>query len=157
MKAPGFPEREGLYESRNEHDACGVGFVVHIKGKKSHDIMAKGIQLLVNLEHRGASGAESNSGDGAGIITQMPHAFFLKKCSELGIALPQPGEYGVGQLFLPKEEDARKEIKKVFARCVEESGQILLGWRSVETNNSELGDSVKSTEPAHYQVFIKRG
>jgi len=157
MKAPGIPQNEGLYDSAYEHDACGVGFVVHIKGKKSHDIVAKGIQLLVNLEHRGAAGAERNSGDGAGIITQMPHAFFLKKCTELGIALPQPGEYGVGQLFLPKPEDQRKEIVKLFTRCAEESGQIILGWRSVETNNSELGESVKRTEPAHWQVFIKRG
>src|SRR6187549_3270586 len=157
MKAPGLPNNEGLYDSAFEHDACGVGFVVHIKGKKSHDIVAKGIQLLVNLEHRGASGAEFNSGDGAGIITQMPHGFFLKKCAELGIALPGPGEYGVGQLFLPKVEDQRKEIQKLFARCVEDSAQQILGWRKVDTNNSELGESVKRTEPDHYQVFIKRG
>ena len=157
MKAPGFPVNEGLYDSAYEHDACGVGFVVHIKGKKSHDIVAKGIQLLVNLEHRGASGAEHNSGDGAGIITQLPHGFFLKKCSELGITLPGPGEYGVGQLFLPKVEEQRKEIKKIFARCVDDSGQQILGWRKVDTNNSELGESVKRTEPDHYQVFIKRG
>jgi glutamate synthase (NADPH) large chain len=157
MKAPGFPEQEGLYNSQNEHDACGVGFVVHIKGKKSHDIVAKGIQLLINLEHRGASGAEKNSGDGAGIITQIPHAFFLKKASELAFSLPHPGEYGVGQLFLPKSEVERKEIQKVFARCVEESGQHIIGWRLVPTDNSELGESVKRTEPTHYQVFIKRG
>ncbi len=157
MKAHGYPEQEGLYDSAYEHDACGVGFVVHIKGKKSHDIVAKGMQLLDNLEHRGASGAEKNSGDGAGIITQLPHAFFLKKCNELGIALPQPGEYGVGQLFLPKVEDQRKEIQKLFTRCVEESGQQILGWRVVDTNNSQLGESVKRTEPAHYQVFVKRG
>ncbi len=157
MKAPGYPEHEGLYDGRNEHDACGVGFVVHIKGKKSHDIVAKGIQLLVNLEHRGASGAEKNSGDGAGIITQIPHGFFLKKSTELGFTLPHPGEYGVGQLFLPKAESERKEIQKVFTRCVEESGQQILGWRLVPTDNSELGESVKRTEPSHYQVFIKRG
>ncbi len=157
MKAPGFPEHEGLYNSLFEHDACGVGFVVHVKGKKSHDIVAKGIQLLVNLEHRGASGAEKNSGDGAGIITQLPHGFFLKKCADLGIALPGPGDYGVGQVFLPKVEAQRKEIQKLFARCAEESGQQILGWRLVDTNNSELGESVKRTEPAHFQVFIKRG
>ena len=157
MKASGFPEQEGLYDGHNEHDACGVGFVVHIKGKKSHDIVAKGIQLLVNLEHRGASGAEKNSGDGAGIITQIPHGFFIKKTSELGFSLPLPGEYGVGQLFLPKVESDRKEVQKIFARSVEESGQQILGWRLIPTNNSELGESVKRTEPAHYQVFIKRG
>ncbi len=157
MKALGFPEQEGLYDCQNEHDACGVGFVVHIKGKKSHDIVAKGIQLLVNMEHRGAAGAEWNSGDGAGIITQIPHAFFLKKSVELGFSLPHPGDYGVGQMFLPKSDGDRKEIQKVFARCVEESGQTIIGWRAIPTNNSELGTSVKRTEPAHYQVFIKRG
>jgi glutamate synthase domain-containing protein 2/glutamate synthase domain-containing protein 1/glutamate synthase domain-containing protein 3 len=140
-----------------EHDACGVGFVVHIKGKKSHDIVAKGIELLVNLEHRGACGAEKNAGDGAGILTQIPHAFFLKKCAELNIALPQPGEYGVGQIFLPREESAVKEAQKIFTRCAEECGQKVLGWRKLPTVNKDLGESVKSTEPSHYQVFIKRG
>ena len=157
MKATGFPEGEGLYDSRQEHDACGVGFVVHVKGKKSHEIVAKGIELLVNLEHRGAAGAEHNSGDGAGIITQIPHGFFLRKCAELGITLPGPGEYGVGQLFLPKDEEAREGIRNLFVRCVEESGQQVLGWRAVETRNGDLGESVKRTEPAHYQIFVKRG
>ncbi|HLP40546.1 MAG TPA: glutamate synthase subunit alpha, partial [Fibrobacteria bacterium] len=157
MKAPGIPEHEGLYDSRNEHDACGVGFIVNIKGKKSHDIVAKGVELLNNLEHRGAAGAERNSGDGAGIITQIPHGFFLKKAAEAGFALPQPGEYGVGQLFLPKDESQRREIKKLFVRAVEEIGQSVLGWRQVETRNHELGESVKKTEPSMFQAFVKRG
>ncbi len=154
---PGLPQREGLYDPRFEHDACGVGFVVQIKGKKSHDIVVKGITLLENLEHRGASGAEKNAGDGAGILTQIPHAFFLKQCSALGISLPQPGEYGVGQVFLPRDEASIKESQKLFTRCVEDCGQKVLGWRRVPTVNKELGESVKSTEPAHYQVFIHRG
>ena len=157
MKTQGLPMQEGLYNSQNEHDACGVGFVVNVKGKKSHDIVAKGIQILVNLEHRGASGAEKNSGDGAGIITQIPHGFFLKKTVELGFSLPQPGDYGVGQIFLPKVDEERLEIQKLFARCVDESGQTILGWRKVPTDNSDLGESVKRTEPDQFQVFIKRG
>ena len=152
-----YLQENGLYGPSHEHDACGVGFVVHIKGKKSHDIVAKGIELLVNLEHRGACGAEKNAGDGAGILTQIPHAFFLKKCAELNIALPQPGEYGVGQIFLPREESAVKEAQKIFTRCAEECGQKVLGWRKLPTVNKDLGESVKSTEPSHYQVFIKRG
>jgi len=157
MNLNGFPRSEGLYDPRFEHDACGVGFVVHIKGKKSHDIVAKGIELLVNLEHRGACGAEKNAGDGAGILTQIPHGFFLKQCSALGITLPAPGEYGVGQLFLPLNEDVIQEIQKLFARSAEECGQKVLGWRRVPTDNRDLGESVKRTEPAQFQVFVRRG
>ncbi len=153
----GFPRPEGLYDSRYEHDACGVGFVVHIKGKQSHDIVSQGIQLLVNLEHRGASGAEKNSGDGAGILTQVPHRFFAKKCAELGIKLPAAGDYGVGQLFLPKEPSAREAVRKLFEQCAAECGRTILGWREVPSSNHEIGESVKSTEPAHMQVFIARG
>jgi len=157
MELNGLPKPEGLYDPRLEHDACGVGFVVHIKGKKSHDIVAQGIQLLVNLEHRGACGAEKNAGDGAGILTQIPHAFFLKQATALGISLPAPGEYGVGQIFLPREKDSIAEAKKLFARCAEDCGQKVLGWREVPTDNKDLGESVKSVEPTHHQVFIKRG
>jgi glutamate synthase (NADPH) large chain len=153
----GMPQSEGLYHPGYEHDACGVGFVVNIKGRKSHDIVAKGIELLNNLEHRGASGAEFNSGDGAGMITQIPHRFFLKKAAEVGMSLPQPGEYGVGQVFLPKDTEQRKAIQEVVGQCIADCGQMLLGWRLVDTNNSELGASVLKFEPAHYQVFIKRG
>ena len=154
---PGYPRPEGLYDPAFEHDACGVGFVVHIKGRKSHDIVAKGIELLNNLEHRGASGAEKNSGDGAGMITQIPHRFFLKKAAEDGMSLPQPGEYGVGQIFLPKDAEQRKAIQEVVGQCVADCGQSLLGWRKVDTDSSELGASALKHEPAHYQVFIRRG
>jgi glutamate synthase (NADPH/NADH) large chain len=153
----GFPRAEGLYDPRYEHDACGVGFVVHIKGKKSHDIVAQGIQLLVNLEHRGAAGAEANSGDGAGILTQLPHKFFAKKAAELGLALPAVGDYGVGQLFLPMDKNEREAVRALFVKCVQECGQTIIGWRQVPTYNGEVGDSVKSVEPSHEQVFFARG
>jgi glutamate synthase (NADPH/NADH) large chain len=153
----GFPRAEGLYDPRNEHDACGVGFVVHIKGKKSHDIVAQGIQLLVNLEHRGAAGAEANSGDGAGILTQIPHKFFAKKAGELGFKLPQPGDYGVAQLFLPREKSQREAVRKLFEKCAADCGQRIVGWREVPTRNDEVGDSVKAVEPSHEQAFFLRG
>jgi glutamate synthase (NADPH/NADH) large chain len=153
----GFPRAEGLYDPRYEHDACGVGFVVHIKGKKSHDIVAQGIQLLVNLEHRGAAGAEANSGDGAGILTQIPHKFFAKKTAALGFKLPDAGDYGVGQLFLPPEKAAREAVRALFVKCAAECGQEIIGWREVPTYNGEVGESVKAVEPAHEQVFFRRG
>ncbi|HEX2613487.1 MAG TPA: glutamate synthase large subunit [Fibrobacteria bacterium] len=148
---------EGLYDPRNEHDACGVGFVVHIKGKKSHSIVAQGIQLLVNLEHRGAAGAEANSGDGAGILTQIPHKFFAKKAGEIGIKLPAAGDYGVAQLFLPHDKTQRESVRKLFEKCAAECGQRILGWRVMPTNNGEVGESVKSVEPSHEQAFFVRG
>ena len=116
MDVRGFPALEGLYDPRNEHDACGVGFVVHIKGKKSHKIVAQGIELLVNLEHRGAAGAESNSGDGAGILTQVPHRFLAKKAKEAGFTLPEPGDYGVGQVCLPSVAQGQAKIIALFER-----------------------------------------
>ncbi len=154
---PGLPRPEGLYDPRFEHDACGVGFIVHVKGKKSHDIVVKGIELLENLEHRGACGAEKNAGDGAGVMTQIPHAFFLKQAAALGFSLPHPGEYGVGQMFLPREESGIREMQKAFTRCVEECGQKILGWRRVPVENGKLADMVKATEPAQFQVFVQRG
>ncbi len=152
----GFPAAEGLYDPKNEHDACGVGFVAHLKGKKSHDIVEKGLQLLENLEHRGASGSEANSGDGAGILVQIPHEFFLRKCLELGLKLPLPGVYGIAQVFLPTNKDSREEFKEMFERCVLELGQEIIGWRQVPTDNSSLGDSAKGHEPVSEQLFIKK-
>ncbi len=109
--------REGLYDPRFEHDACGVGFVADLNNVRSHDIVKKGIEILINLDHRGARGAEQETGDGAGILTQIPHAFFLRECSHLGVALPEPGHYGVGQCFLPRdEEDPRRGEARLPAR-----------------------------------------
>ncbi len=152
-----FSRGEGLYDPRFEHDACGVGFVVHIKGKRSHDIVLKGIELLDNLEHRGASGAEKNTGDGAGIITQIPHAFFVKVASQEGFKLPEAGEYGVGQVFLPKHQANARRLQSLFGGCVEEAGQEVLGWRSIPVDNSQIGNMAREEEPDMYQVFIKKG
>src|SRR6187402_3547383 len=147
MDVRGFPAPQGLYDPRYEHDACGVGFVVHIKGKKSHEIVSQGIELLVNLEHRGAAGAESNSGDGAGILTQVPHKFLAKKAVEAGFKLPEAGDYGVGMVCLPSAKQGQDKILKLFERCAAECGQEIIGWRDVPTDHSELGESVKSVEP----------
>ena len=145
------PPGQGLYDPRTEHDACGVGFVVHIKGRRSHDIVRKALQVLINLEHRGACGCEANTGDGAGILIQTPDAFLRKSVS---FALPAEGGYGAGLVFLPREESDRDRIKELITRITEEEGQTLLGWREVPTDNSLLGDSAKATQPIFEQVFI---
>ena len=139
MKYPGRPQKEGLYDPRFEHDACGIGFLCQIKGKASNFIIEKGICLLENLDHRGATGAEKNSGDGAGILIQIHHAFFLQLASEIGIALPHGGEYGIGMLFLPPDKSARQAIKKEFEKYVRECGQSVLGWRRGACRSCSFG------------------
>jgi len=156
MKFKCYPCNEGLYNSEFEHDACGVGFVAHLKGEKSHNIIQKGLELLANLEHRGAVGAEKNSGDGAGILTQMPDKFMRKVAKEAGIDLPPYGSYGVGVVFIPRDPDAYSETQSIVEQCIEEMGQECLGWRKVPTDNSSLGESVKATEPIIKHVFIKK-
>ncbi len=146
----------GLYDPRFEHDACGVGFVADLNGNKTHWIVRKGVEILENLEHRGAVGAEKNSGDGAGLLIQTPHKFFKKECSNLGIPLPAPGCYGVGIIFLPRNETSRKKVMDIFTECVEELGQKVLGWRDVPTENKNIGSMVKAVEPFMAQVFIER-
>ena len=111
--------RKGLYDPRFEHDACGVGFVADLNNVRSHEIVRKGIEILINLDHRGARGAEKETGDGAGILTQIPHAFFLRECSQLGIALPEPGDYGIGQCFLPKDKKTHVRAKHVFRSALD--------------------------------------
>ena len=148
------PPAQGLYDPRAEHDACGVGFVVHIKGQRSHDIVRKALQVLINLEHRGACGCEANTGDGAGILIQMPDAFLRKSVS---FTLPAEGSYGAGLVFLPHEESDRDRIKDLIARITSEEGQRLLGWRDVPNDNSLIGDSAKATQPVFEQVFIAAG
>src|ERR1041385_7132458 len=143
MLAPedcGTPSAQGLYDPQMEHDACGVGFVVHIKGHRSHEIVRKALQVLINLEHRGACGCEANTGDGAGILIQTPDAFLRKVVS---FSLPAAGAYGVGLVFLPHDERDREAIKKVIARITEDEGQTLLGWRDVPTDTSLVGDSAR--------------
>jgi glutamate synthase (ferredoxin) len=152
-----LPTKQGLYDPRYEHDACGTGFVVDIKGRKSHDIVQKAIQVLLNLEHRGACGSEKNTGDGAGILMQIPHVFLVAECAKLKIELPPPGEYAVGMVFLPTEEESRWECEKSFEQIVWEEGQSVLGWRTVPTDNSSLGVTAQASEPVIRQLFISRG
>jgi glutamate synthase (NADPH/NADH) large chain len=154
--APGPPQKQGLYDPRFEHDACGVGFVVDVKGRKSDDIIRQSLQVLQNLEHRGACGSEANSGDGAGILIQTPHNFFEKQCESLGIDLPQYGHYGVGMVFLPVDAASRQKCERLLERIVDEEGQTVLGWRTVPTDDSSLGPTAKASRPVVRQVFIGR-
>ena len=151
------PPAEGLYDLSQEKDSCGVGFIANIKGKKSHQIVSDAISILCNLEHRGAVGADPRAGDGAGILVQIPHGFFARKTKALGFALPGPGEYAVGALFMPRETAWRKVIQSIIADQIKDEGLTLLGWRKVPTDNASLGETVKPTEPANMQVFIGRG
>jgi len=153
----GLPAQQGLYDPRQERDACGVGFVAHIKGKQSHDMVRQGLQILENLTHRGAVGADPLAGDGAGILIQLPDAFMRKSCAQLNVTLPAAGEYGVGMLFLPRDVAARAECERLIAGKIAAEGQKLLGWRDVPVDNSSLGVSVKAVEPVVRQVFIGRG
>jgi glutamate synthase (ferredoxin) len=157
MTLSGLPPKQGLYDPRFEHDACGVGFVVHIKGEKSHEIVEQALTVLENLDHRGACGCEENTGDGAGILLQIPHAFLKDACGGLGFQLPDPGEYGVGMIFLPDQRDQRRRFEKKIEEIIADTGQKLLGWRKVSTDNMYLGDTAKEFEPFVRQVFIGRG
>ncbi|HWK52355.1 MAG TPA: hypothetical protein VNR40_20815, partial [Steroidobacter sp.] len=150
------PEKQGLYDPAYEHDACGVGFVVDIKGRKSHKILQQGLQVLTNLDHRGACGAETNTGDGAGVLLQMPHQFLVAAAKKSRIDLPEPEHYGCGIVFLPRNPTLRRRIEERFEQIVQSEGQTVLGWRTVPTNNSSLGDTAKSCEPYMRQVFIAR-
>jgi len=150
------PGKQGLYDPQFEHDACGVGFVVNVKGRKSHAIIEQALQVLLNLDHRGACGCEANTGDGAGILLQMPHEFLKVAGREAGVALPGFGEYGVGMVFLPPEPGERQACVQLFERIVAEEGQHFLGWRAVPTINSTLGDTAKASEPFMSQLFIGR-
>ncbi|GFO65022.1 glutamate synthase subunit alpha [Geomonas paludis] len=145
-----------MYDPQFEHDACGVGFVTNIKGKKSHEIVQQAITVLENLDHRGAVGSEHNTGDGAGILIQIPDAFFRKVCPEAGIELPAPGEYGVAMLFTSPEATERSAAKHIFQRIIAEEGVEMIGWRDVPTDNSSLGDTAKAGEPLVKQIFFKR-
>lgn len=152
----GLPSKQGLYDPQFEHDACGMGFVVNIKGKRSHDIVKEALTILENLTHRGASGSEENTGDGAGILIQVPHGFLARECQKLGFDLPEPGQYGVGMIFASVDEAERKESEKVFEKIVSEEGQRVLGWRNVPVDSSSLGKSALEAMPFFRQVFIAR-
>jgi glutamate synthase (ferredoxin) len=146
----------GLYDPAQEHDACGVGFVVDMKGRRSHTIVRQALTILKNLQHRGACGCEENTGDGAGILIQMPHAFYVREAGKLGIQLPPAGEYGTGLVFLPRDAKERAECERQFEAIVREEGQLLLGWRDVPVDDSALGPSARNCEPRFRQVFIGR-
>ncbi len=152
----GIPPKQGLYDPQFEHDACGVGFVANIKGVKSHEIVRQALTILVNLRHRGATGCEVNTGDGAGILFQVPHKFLARECAALGFTLPLPGQYGVGMVFLPSDLEARAAAEKAVENVVQAEGQLFLGWRTVPTRNQTLGSTARSVEPCVRQVFIGR-
>jgi glutamate synthase domain-containing protein 2/glutamate synthase domain-containing protein 1/glutamate synthase domain-containing protein 3 len=146
-----------LYDPANEHDACGLGFIAHIKGGKSHAIIGQGLQILKNLTHRGATGADPLQGDGAGILIQLPDAFFRRACGRQGMTLPAIGQYGVGMVFLPKEPASRIACEQEIERAIAAEGQVLLGWRNVPTDNTGLSVRTKEVEPVIRQVFVARG
>ncbi len=154
---PGQPPAQGLYDPQHEHDACGVGFVVDIKGRKSHTIVRRALEVLINLLHRGACGCEPNTGDGAGILLQMPDRFLRRECARLGIPLPPVTEYGCGLVFLPRDPEQRDRVRALLHSIVEEEGQRLCGWRDVPTDDHLLGATARSVEPNIQQVFIGRG
>src|SRR5215831_20580614 len=138
------PGKQGLYDPAHEHDACGVGFVADLQDRPTHDITAQAVQVLVNLEHRGACGCETNTGDGAGILFQKPHKFLARECEKLKLRLPRAGEYGVGMVFLPQDAEARRQCEAIFEQAVLEEGQWVLGWRGVPTNNADLGPTARA-------------
>ena len=156
MNVPGFPPQQGLYDPRQEKDSCGVGFVVNVQGQKSHRIVQQGLQILENLTHRGAQGCDPCTGDGAGILLQVPHAFLKRAAGDTGVRLPDAGEYGVGMVFLPPQADQRHQCERVFATIVAEEGLRLLGWRDVPVKSDTIGPVARSTEPFMRQIFIAR-
>lgn len=141
------PQSQGLYNSAHEKDACGVGFVAHIKGKKSHEIVQKGLALLTNLTHRGATGYDPKLGDGAGLLMQIPDAFMRKEAAKLGIELPEVGQYAVGNVFLPQAAANIASCEALIARIIAEEGQAFLGWRNVPVNNSDIAQAARDVEP----------
>ncbi|HVT34154.1 MAG TPA: glutamate synthase-related protein [Nevskiaceae bacterium] len=151
-------ETHGLYRSEHEHDACGIGFIAHIKGGKSHSIIQQGLQILENLEHRGAVGADKLMGDGAGILIQIPDQLYREEMGRQGVELPPLGEYGVGMVFLPKENASRLACEQEIERAVREEGQVLLGWRDVPVDRDmPMSATVRAKEPVIRQIFIGRG
>ena len=154
---PGLPKAQGLYDPQQEHDACGIGFVANIKGKKSHEIVQQGLQILLNLDHRGAVGADPKAGDGAGILIQVPDAFMRTEAGKLDITLPKAGHYGVGVIFLPRDEALQEQIKEIVEETTALEGLRFLGWREVPVDNSDFSEALKKTEPCIMQFFVGRG
>ena len=151
----GLPAAQGLYRPEHEHDACGIGFVANIDGRKSHDIVLKGVQILINLAHRGACGCDPKTGDGAGILIQIPHAFFDRESARLGFSLPAPGEYGVGMVFLPVDPHDRLLCEGIIEKIAREEGLTVLGWRDTPINGNMIGRVARNTQPYIEQIFIR--
>ena len=151
------PAKQGLYDPAFEHDACGVGFVAHVRGIKSHSLVQQGLQILNNLDHRGACGSEANTGDGAGILIQMPHEFLMEACRTARIHLPAAGDYGTGLIYLPKDPRTRRKVELAFEKIVNSENQDFLGWRVVPTDNSSLGETARAAEPCIRMPIIGRG
>ncbi|MGE5793759.1 MAG: glutamate synthase subunit alpha, partial [Bacteroidota bacterium] len=151
------PAPQGLYDPANEHDACGVGFIAHIKGKKSHEIVQQGLLILKNLTHRGAVGYDPKLSDGSGLLIQLPDRFFREELARAGITLPPVGQYGVGMVFLPREPASRLACEYEIERAIKDEGQVLLGWRDVPVDNADLAEPARRIEPVIRQVFIGRG
>ena len=152
----GIPQSQGLYRPSNEHDACGMGLVASIRGEKSHEIIRKGLEVLINLTHRGAAGCDPETGDGAGILIQIPHAFFARECGELGIQLPDAGAYGVAMVFLPVDRHSRLQCEGVFERIAQEEGLTVLGWRDTPVNGDAIGREARASQPYIEQFFVGR-
>src|SRR5512138_203678 len=157
MSVFGPPPAQGLYDPANEHDACGFGFVVDLKARASHDIVLKALQVLSNLEHRGATGSEKNTGDGAGLLAQLPHPFLAAWARTTGVSLPPPGDYGLGMLFLPQEPTSRQACQRRLEEIVAAEGQEVLGWRDVPTDSASLGPTARASQPVIRQLLVGRG
>jgi glutamate synthase (NADPH/NADH) large chain len=157
VRDPSLPKAQGLYDPAHEKDSCGVGFVAHMKNQKSHAIVEMGLQILLNLDHRGAVGADPKAGDGCGMLVQIPHKFFAEEAAKIGFSLPAEGEYAVGHLFLPRDPAGLKLCEEIVEKVVRDEGQVFLGWRDVPVDASGLGESVKPTEPVQRQIFIGKG
>jgi glutamate synthase (NADPH/NADH) large chain len=153
--SPGLPDPQGLYNPALERDACGLGFVAHLKGEKSHEIINNGVEILINLTHRGACGCDPETGDGAGLLTQIPHRFFEKEAAKLGFTLPAEGSYGVAMIFLPVDRYDRLRCEALVEKTIAEEGLELLGWRACDTNPDAIGRVARSTQPYIAQVFVK--
>src|SRR6185437_8492210 len=151
---PLTPPARGLYNPAKEHDSCGVGFVADMKNRKSHAILENGLRILINLDHRGAVGADPSLG--CGVLTQIPHTFFASECAKLGFTLPAPGHYAIGQFFMPRQAEARRQVRALVEEIVAAEGLDVLGWRDVPVDNSDLGARVKAVEPVMQQIFIGR-
>ncbi|MGH8765977.1 MAG: glutamate synthase subunit alpha, partial [Burkholderiales bacterium] len=157
MNSGFHPVAQGLYDPAYEHDGCGVGFVAHIKGKKSHSIVEQGLTILKNLNHRGAVGWDPKLSDGAGLLIQMPDRFLREEMARRGVTLPPAGQYGVGMIFLPRDPASRQACEYEIERAIKDEGQALLGWRDVPVDNSDLAEPAKNLEPCIRQVFVGRG